>query len=107
MQLGDNWRNCTVSHGTLQEHDIVSAIEDLIQTEKLYGHVIDSELQDLISQWYKEPSEEHRSDILNESIFNRLNEIAPDRCYFGAHPGDGSDLGFWEFDDDEGDEEEC
>ena len=39
---------------------------------------------------------------LLEDLFNALNDHAPIGCYFGSHPGDGSDFGYWAHDEDEG-----
>jgi hypothetical protein len=39
-------------------------------------------------------------DWLLSDLFDALNDIAPDGCYFGAHPGNGSDYGFWEVEED-------
>lgn len=30
-----------------------------------------------------------------EALFDRLEDLAPEGYTFGAHPGDGSDFGFW------------
>ena len=37
---------------------------------------------------------------LLESLFDMLEGCSPEDYYFGAHPGDGSDYGFWKMDKD-------
>lgn len=32
---------------------------------------------------------------LVDALEDELSEVAPEGMYFGAHPGDGSDFGFW------------
>jgi len=43
------------------------------------------------SEWWD--SEE--ADDLLSSLIDVLDSVAPDGCYFGSHPGNPSDLGFW------------
>lgn len=39
--------------------------------------------------------DEDEPDQILEALFDTLGEFAPAYGYFGAHPGDGSDFGFW------------
>jgi hypothetical protein len=38
---------------------------------------------------------EEQMAYLCDELFDILNQYVPDYCYFGAHPGDGSDFGVW------------
>ncbi len=89
----------SVSHGTMRSGDLLesfrSALEDL--DKKSYR-----------DHMYKFPdladvdggdSNEDIDEAIND-LDDRLNNLAPDGAYFGAHPGDGSDYGFWLADED-------
>ena len=43
------------------------------------------------SEWW----DSEDAAALLENLFDILHEAAPEGCYFGAHPGDGSDFGWW------------
>ena len=54
--------------------------------------------------WYDDDhpfwESEEAVDILDD-LFDVMNGYAPEGYYFGAHPGDGSDFGFWPIEGEE------
>jgi len=82
----------TVSHGTMRPEDL---IPDFCWELRYLGHR-SSELTAIEKRSNKPEyydTEEAMWDL--ETLFNMLDEHSPDGAYFGSHPGDGSDYGFW------------
>ena len=103
----------TISHGTMRAEDLiptfVEALSDL-QNRNLYTSAgdelvltrINARVTDVLAAveqnqarlgddyWDSEDAEE---DLL--ALDEALSLFAPKNAYFGAHPGDGSDFGFW------------
>lgn len=90
-------KNESIISGTLRLQDLVPAL--LAELEKL-----DKETAEPLKKWL--PAEALEDDdnpfwesegacILLENLFYALDWCAPRGYYFGAHPGNGSDIGFW------------
>jgi hypothetical protein len=118
----DDLKNVSVSWGTLQPSHLINNFvtcltyldntHNLIQTgndwlkrferwENLWNtgrHLgwLDEIYDDLVTE----------GDDLLEALFDTLDEFAPSGYYFGTHPGDGSDFGFWQIDYSEYESEE-
>ena len=99
-------RDSTVIEGTLRPQDLVPKF--LRQAISLGGSGLLFKLNSLPSEdvaleakrgddhpWWES---EECAELLNE-LFDVLNEYAPEGYYFGAHPGNGSDFGFWQLEE--------
>lgn len=94
----------SVSHATMRPEDLIPSfiweLEHQTPTKRAHLKLI----REIESRMLEEngsgendesyfDSEDCQYDL--ESLFDALDEYAPPYFYFGAHPGDGSDYGFW------------
>jgi hypothetical protein len=86
-QLSQEWKNISLSHATLRADDIFRAVKFLLP-------------ENLINDYENAKDQEEKEIILNENIWNYLDQIAPEGCYFGNTEGNGSDFGFWEYEEE-------
>lgn len=87
----------TISHGTLRTQDLLEAFAAELRRLNPKGDLA------YITDRFNEPgyfeSEDAQWDL--ETLSDTLNAMAPEGCYFGAHPGDGADFGFWPHEESE------
>ena len=115
MQLSDKYKNQTLSEGTLNPSDLIPDLLFILSkvSPKHYGQIMEDYRDSLphtgkydifesdkFQEWI-EKNPDDASYMLNEDIFYALNDIAPEGTYFGSHPGNGSDIGFWKIEFDE------
>jgi hypothetical protein len=89
----------SISSGTMREVDL---IPDFIWEIKNRGAKrlaarYQSEFDAMLDEDgdIKPECQEDASYLLNEDLFDKLNENLPPYVYFGSHPGDGADYGYW------------
>lgn len=107
----------SISHGTMRPQDLIPAFSDFLsefgteeQEQAIIRKYSDYALDENYGLTPREILEHLATDCVDddelwdsetahaylEDLFDALNELAPEGYYFGAHPGDGSDYGFWE-----------
>jgi len=81
----------SVSSGTMRPEDLIpsfaSALDDL-KLSRAHRKLVNeaNRIEDFDSE---------DAGYILEELFEALEAYAPAYAYFGAHPGDGSDYGFW------------
>ena len=93
----------SVSSGTMRDEDLLDALsyELAYQMKRQTARFPRRALRALINEAKRtlsagedSPLWEGATDVVAE-LFDALEQFAPAYGYFGAHPGDGSDYGFW------------
>jgi hypothetical protein len=93
----DELKNVSLSEATMRPEDLIPCfIYAIRQIDPDNKPLMDSmhELEVVIQDELYFESEDCQYDL--DYLFDTLNELAPEGYYFGSHPGDGSDYGFWE-----------
>lgn len=90
----------TVIHGTHRNQDLIPAFLDALR-EIAPTHYAQFVVDNPIPAYAMEDdsAEFWTDDVtfwITDELVDLLNEHAPEGYYFGTHPGDGSDFGFWE-----------
>jgi hypothetical protein len=96
----EDWRDRSISSGTMRPEDTVPAmVSALRELGYAYGYWTDAHHE---FRTIESTEDRLAAAILREGegaigwLWDRLSDVAPDGCCFGAHPDDGADLGFWE-----------
>ena len=94
--------NESVSHGTLRSQNLLPAFLEVIKDTAEYCQLISCPApgypwpNSIFSCDAHEWWDSDEACEIGEEIHTILNDYAPEGFYFGTHPGDGSDFGYWE-----------
>ena len=85
----------TVSEATHRTEDLIPAFMSVLEryAPERYAQLSEECPQTLEDGEY--PDYESACAWLEETLFDAMADIAPPYTYFGTHPGDGADFGFW------------
>ena len=109
-QLSSRYVGMTLSDAIMRSEDLIpkfmGILEDVAELCEIQEEV--AQLREEVDKLEMEDEEGYRayykdseqaSWILNEGIWDLMDSIAPEFCYFGAHEGDGTCYGFWTSDE--------
>jgi hypothetical protein len=103
MEKFESFKNRTIISGTYRNQDLIPAFTSALSelnpegyAQILLNPIVPAYAQeDHDSEWWDSEDAVGVLDVL----INALEECHQDDYYFGAHPGDGSDFGFWKYED--------
>jgi len=103
----DSYKNKTCSRATMRNQDLIPALltwhRDVCPDEYAglmacpFGPIPSHAQDDDRDDWW----DSEDATALCSQLFDDLDAVAPAGYYFGAHPGDGSDFGYWQVESDD------
>jgi hypothetical protein len=89
----------SVSSATMRPEDLIPCFMDtLAEFDKVQAGGLREEYADMLERLGTDDATDEdmeSADYLLEALFDRLDTFAAPYFYFGSHPGDGADYGFW------------
>ncbi len=86
----------SISTGILRPEDLLPGFANAL---KIFDplHATIKEAYELMATWGsgEENEEMELADAILDQLTSSLHDACPPFVYFGAHPGDGADFGFW------------
>ena len=87
----------SISSGTMRKEDLIPAFVDELEyqagKDDKYHIALCERINEAMENDGYFDGEDSYFDL--EELFDALNEYSAPYFYFGAHPGDGSDYGWW------------
>lgn len=104
MKLDNSYIGTSVSAGTLRSEFLILSFAMFLQAHNKVGY---NDVVGLYPELLKVDSIEDATELVDNTLdadevseligelIDGINQVSPSGCYFGAHPGDGADFGFW------------
>ena len=85
----------SISTGTLRQQDLLEAFHSTIESLQAQQAKDEGTPIVLADDGYMDGNEPYSDEELLTIYTEQLESFCPPFVYFGAHPGDGADSGFW------------
>jgi len=95
----------TVIHGSMRTEDLIHIFMATLKVHrhpswlKFYNENIKTIKAIQENDFIPQELDMEANDFLMEDLFPAMDELSPKNHFFGSHPGNGSDYGYWPLDD--------